>query len=273
MSVFVFGVFGMVIGLFLVMALFLLKGRGSFLIAGFNTLSEEEKAKYDRSALCRFVGWLLIVFSFVMVLFPLGMHFEIYWLTYCGSALIFVVVIFVVVYANTGRRFHKSDNTMVSGIFESEKPKGGSKATIIVTLVFFMIVFIAIGGLLFYGVKEPEVNLLDGRVQIKSMYGLDVDFSDIANVSLLEQSMREVDVGVRVNGFGGFGETLKGHFKSDSLGETLLFVYSTSSPTIRIERNSEKDIYLSFRNGEKTVSLFDEFNAVINKNNNDLGDF
>ena len=271
MGAFVFGIFGIVIGLFFVMAFFLLRGKGSFLIAGFNTLREEEKAKYDKSALCRFVGWLLIAMSLVMAFFPLGIHFEIYWLTYCGSVLIFVIAIGATIYANTGRRFYKVDNANASGVFESESktPKRrASKANKIVPLVFFMIVLIAIGGLLFYGVKEPEINLLDHSIQIKSMYGLDIAFSDIANITLLEQSMHEVDIGMRVNGFGGFGETLKGHFKSDSLGETLLFVHSTSSPTIRIERNDEKDVYLSFRNGEKTVNLFDEINTSINKSNN-----
>ena len=58
------------------------------------------------------------------------------------------------------------------------------------------------------------------------------------------------------NGYGGFGGSLKGYFKSDKLGEIVIFVHSQSSPTIRIERMGKKDIYISFRDSEKTEQLY-----------------
>lgn len=45
-----------VTGLFALLAIPLLMGRGSFLIAGYNTASEEEKAKYNEKKLCRTMG-------------------------------------------------------------------------------------------------------------------------------------------------------------------------------------------------------------------------
>lgn len=45
-------------GVFLVMGVFLLFGKGSWLIAGYNTATPEEKAKYDRKKLCRATGVL-----------------------------------------------------------------------------------------------------------------------------------------------------------------------------------------------------------------------
>ena len=39
-----------------VMSIVLLAGKGSFLIAGFNTASKEVKQKYDVKRLCRVVG-------------------------------------------------------------------------------------------------------------------------------------------------------------------------------------------------------------------------
>jgi hypothetical protein len=54
----------------------------------------------------------------------------------------------------------------------------------------------------------------------------------------------------KANGYDGFGDALKGNFKSNNLGETLLFVQSKSSPTIRIKRDGAKDIYISFRHAE-----------------------
>jgi hypothetical protein len=127
----------------------------------------------------------------------------------------------------------------------------------IVSIVIAVIVLVAIGGVLIYGANEPVVNVLDNSIQIKGMYGVTVAFSEIVDVSLLEKSMSEFDVGRRVNGYNGF-DVWKGHFQSNSLGETLLFVHKNSSPTIRIERDGAKDIYLSFSDSEQTKLLFNE---------------
>ena len=96
------------------------------------------------------------------------------------------------------------------------------------------------------------------------MYGLTIDFSDITNMSLIEKSMGEMDVGRKVNGANGFG-ILQGNFQSEALGETLLFVRVNSSPTLRIERDHGKDVYLSFSSGEKTMLLFDELTVAMDR--------
>ena len=49
------------IGVVLVaLAVVLLRGKGGFLIAGYNTMPPKEQAKYDEKALCRFVGKILL---------------------------------------------------------------------------------------------------------------------------------------------------------------------------------------------------------------------
>lgn len=132
-------------------------------------------------------------------------------------------------------------------------------------IIIAVIVIITVGVVLIYGAQEPRVTVFDNSVQIKAMYGLTIDFSNITNVSLIEKSMREIgNVGIRVNGADTFG-TLQGHFKSDTLGETLLYVRSNSSPTIQIERDNDKDIYLSFNSSEKTIMLFNELNTAIDR--------
>ena len=49
-------VYLLVLVLFLTFAVVLSRGKGSFLIAGYNTLSESEKAKYDEVALAKFIA-------------------------------------------------------------------------------------------------------------------------------------------------------------------------------------------------------------------------
>ena len=70
-----------VIGLpFIIMSVFLLNGKGSFLIAGFNTMSDDKRAAYDEKALCKAVGRLLLSMGILMMLFPLAIQFDLTWL-------------------------------------------------------------------------------------------------------------------------------------------------------------------------------------------------
>ena len=87
-----------------ILGLILWRGKGSWLIAGYNTSSKAEKEKYDEKALCRFVakllftmaGFILIIFSVENVVVNLSL------------SLLAVIFIFgAVIYANTGNRFKK----------------------------------------------------------------------------------------------------------------------------------------------------------------------
>ena len=76
--------------------------------------------------------------------------------------------------------------------------------------------------------------------------------------------MADLGAGRRTNGYGGFSESLKGHFDSPDLGKVLLFVKSGAPPTLWIEGESQEDIYLSFKNGEKTKALYQKLNSITN---------
>ncbi|MDR1028567.1 MAG: DUF3784 domain-containing protein [Clostridiales Family XIII bacterium] len=257
-------VIGAVIVLFLVMGCYFLTGKGGFLVAGYNTKSAKNKAKYDERALCRSVGWVMIAVTFCLMLLCVAMSFDISWLLNCAIGLMIAIVIGYVIYANTGNRFRKSADAEASandGTDDSSSlnPKRTSTVTIVITIA----VCAAIGVMLFFGEKEPAVHVFGDNIRIDAMYGLTVDFSDVEEVSLIEESMEDIGVGTRVNGYGGAGEALKGHFKSKDLGRTLLFIRSESSPTIRIARDGEDDIYISFRDGERTEKLYREMSAAV----------
>src|SRR5699024_516960 len=79
----------MIILLFAVLGITLSNGNGSFLIAGFNTKSREDKEKYDTVALCKFMGKVMFVLSFSMVLWVVSEMSEIKWLFTVGLVLFF----------------------------------------------------------------------------------------------------------------------------------------------------------------------------------------
>lgn len=164
------------------------------------------------------------------------------------------IVVLIVAYNRIYNKYRSTSVTYKTDESTSKTPK----AVIMAITSISVIIFIAIAALFFYGEKDPSVSILDDHIQIKAMYGLNIDFSEVTNISLIEKSMSDIGIGIRTNGYGGIGGTLKGNFKSDTLGETLLFVQTKSSPTIKIERTNKKDVYISLYNSESTEQLYRE---------------
>jgi hypothetical protein len=262
MNVPVLVIFIIVVGSLLAMSIVLLNGKGAFLIAGYNTMSAQEKATYDEKALCRSMGKLLIAFTLVIALVFVALLIEQSWLLYGGIALSVVLPLGYVVYVNTGNRFRKAPGVGSAALPESSGTKPLAKrVTTIVAVAVTVATVLAVGIGLFLGSKEPVVTVLDDGVQIEGMYGLTIEFAEMSETTLLEKRMRDMDVGSRTNGYAGSG-ILKGHFRSDTLGETLLFVDAKTAPTIWIKRQGQEDVYISFRDSEKTQRLYQEMVAA-----------
>jgi len=246
-------IFGIIIVSMLVMALFLMRGRGASLIAGYNTLSSTQRANYDERALCRFVGRLLIAICACMGIVLAGMHFGLSWAIWLGIALMTALPIAGAVYANTGNRFLK-DSAQPDAMAAAKKT---SKRTLALVGAISAVTLVGIGALYFFGEREPRVDILGDSLQIRAMYGLEIDFADISNVTLLEQSMREIGPGMRTGGYA-TGGALRGNFTAG-----LLFVSPESAPTIRIERERGSNIYIGLRDSEATRALYSELIAAV----------
>ena len=91
--------------LFFIMSIVFLQGRGAILIAGYNTMSAKEKAKYDEVALCKATGKMMLGITFSMVLIFVGEFFQIDWLPIVGVSLMIVIIFGGVIYMYTGNRY------------------------------------------------------------------------------------------------------------------------------------------------------------------------
>lgn len=96
-----------VILLFLFLGLVFSRGKGAFLIAGYNTASREEKAKYDEKALCRCMGKLMFALAGTWVPVALSALLDRMWLLWLGLGLFMAVCFGGVIYMNTGNRFQR----------------------------------------------------------------------------------------------------------------------------------------------------------------------
>ena len=98
-----------VIAIFLILAILLLCGKGAFLIAGYNTMTKEEKEKYDSKALCKSTGKLMLSLVFCISLMLASEIFSLSFLRVIGGVGIPVCIIFYLIHARNGEKYRKSN--------------------------------------------------------------------------------------------------------------------------------------------------------------------
>lgn len=82
-------------------------GHGADLIAGYNTASPEERAKWDEKALCRGLGVLVLLILACIAVAMAGSVFGKPLLLWMGLALTAAVAVGGLVYINTSKRFKR----------------------------------------------------------------------------------------------------------------------------------------------------------------------
>ena len=86
---------------FLAISIFLFLGKGSWLIAGYNTASAEEKAKYNEKKLCKAIGTITLIAALLLYIMSyLGYRVELGFMDE-NQMLPFAIVVIVVVFSAT----------------------------------------------------------------------------------------------------------------------------------------------------------------------------
>ncbi len=98
---------GAVVGALVLLGIIFLKGKGSFLIAGYNTASKAEKEKIDEKKLCTCVGMLMFALAGCFFIVMLSDIFHKMWILWLGLGLVFAVSIGGIIYINTRDRIKK----------------------------------------------------------------------------------------------------------------------------------------------------------------------
>lgn len=211
----------LIIGLFLIGIGFLVKAFPD-LIAGYNTMTKEQKANVDIKGLSSFMRNCFIVMGLIIII---GSYFF-NWigLSMISNSIVLISVLSgVIILLIKSRKFNKN---------ESNKK---SKAA----FVILGIVIVFIVSLLFYGSKPSEILINKETALITGLYGIELPIKNIQEVKLITQLPAII---TRSNGFS-FGTIKKGYFKLEEYGKCRLFLQSDS------------DLYLVIvdKNGERTI--------------------
>ena len=89
--------------LLVAMGVFIYRSKGWWLIAGYNMLSEAERAKYDKKAICRFTGKVVMLVG--VLTFPIGIKSIAGWYWIAYIVIVIAIAVFAGIYSNTGGRF------------------------------------------------------------------------------------------------------------------------------------------------------------------------
>lgn len=218
-----------------------------WLIAGYNTMSKEEREKVDAAGLGRLVGIYLYlngaVFILAGILEASGVRHGM------TAALIFMAVstVFVLIKAQKyNKNLFDEDGNLRQG--------AGKKA--VLPVVITIITFIVVGILLVFSSKETKVTILDEGIQIHGMYGEVYEWDDIKSIELKEELPT---IEVRTNG-SAVGANLKGYFRTTEYGKVKLFVNADTPPFIYLDTD-ERLVIFNRKNAEQTKEIYEKITA------------
>lgn len=188
-----------------------------WLISGYNTMSRERKQEVDTENLGRFMGNCLFLMAGVMVAGGLMTYYKIPGVSLTIPLAIVALVIYMLIKA---QQFDSG----------TRNPDGTTKVSVKIILGAIIVFFAIIVGLVFNNTSASEIVVNVESVQIKGLYGIEIEFDDIREI-ILEESMPTVLR--KANGFNA-GSTLKGHFELKDFGRARLYVNVKIPPFIYI---------------------------------------
>lgn len=106
----------LVIALFLILGIIFHKGKGAILIAGYNTMPDEEKAQYDEMAITKFMGKMMFALSFSMGFWVIAELVERQWIFYIGMALFIAIMLYTLMFVNMSARFKRQGKDDTGGV-------------------------------------------------------------------------------------------------------------------------------------------------------------
>lgn len=205
------------------------------LISGYNTMTDEDKAKVDIDGLSKMMACFLYVVAALLALLGFATYTESNWLS--------VAVVIAIVAASIYPAIQSGK--YMNGAKSGKSTKLGVGITV-VTLLF-------VGVILYFSMQPTSISVSDEHIIIDGMYGDTIDWSSIEDLQLVDELPA---ISMRTNG-SAVGATLRGHFKFESGDKAKLFVNKSKQPFITFSAN-ETLYYMNLDDSAATIALFED---------------
>ena len=242
-----------IVVLFATMSILFLCGKGSFLIAGYNTASAKEKAKYDEKKMCRITGVgmaIITVFIIIMILFEdkaPGVAFSL--------LMIGTIVVVIVCLALSNMICVKKDVEITPEMLKESKEavrkqEVMNRRVTIGTSIFLIVTFVVVGVWMVTG--DVKVVLGENGMKIEGSYINDktLDYSEIKEVSFED----DFQFGSRDGGFGSL-KLNEGRFENSRFGRYTLYAY-VKCRSVVVMHTEEDIVVVNAESREETEKLY-----------------
>lgn len=213
--------------------------RFPLLIAGYNTMSKEEKENVDTKGLSSFICYSCVV----MGVLPLLFYYICLWLGHADwagmSQLIPLLYIpYLIIHAQT--------------FDHNKRHKRNIAVTASALTVFIVAIF------MFYGIRPSHVKYDNGNLTFTGMFGLS---KPIREISYIRISDTIPTVSLRLNGISVAGIN-KGQFKLDDGSSCHLYLSSSEPPYIVFTDYSGREIYFNRSSEEDTKLIYHQLEPI-----------
>lgn len=209
-----------------------------WLISGYNTASPERKKQYDIAGLSRLSGNFSFLLAGMMVAAGVFTWLKMDIALLVEMGLVFLSICILLVKAQ------KFDG---AALRPDGRLKPGPKTTLLLLSIFIVFIY----GMLIYGALPTAVEASPEALVIKGMYGTEVPWASVREVTLLNALPK---IAYKANGYN-LGTRLKGFFRLRSGGRVRLFIINGRPPYIDIVTERER-IILNLQEPEETRRLY-----------------
>lgn len=231
--------------IFIAIAFLLTEHNAKYLFSGYNTLSEEERLKFDiKSYLVYFKKFHLFL---GISLFIIGLILQIVNPVWSG--------IFMTIYPILAYAYFIWQGSKFSGL-SGRKQK--IQTVIVISLMLGITVWVI--SMFFYSLQDNRIEINNHVIHIKGDYGMELKTNEIKSIELVQELP---DMATKVNGFA-LHTIKKGDFKTKSGEHVKLFINTLEQPIICITTHRNQNIYYSSKDNSNQ-ELFDLLKQEVNK--------
>ncbi|MBA3986584.1 MAG: DUF3784 domain-containing protein [Flavobacteriales bacterium] len=215
------------------------------LIAGYNTMSKDEKKNVDIEGLSTFLRNGFIAMGLIII-------FGYYLFRWIGFIMIANSIIPVVILLGV------AFTVINARRFDHNKIKYGK-----IKLANFIGVgvFIFVAGLIAYAFFPTQVQYDSDTVKFTGMYGTEIIVAEIENI---QSTGKRPGIKARTNGFS-LGRVQKGFFSIDGLGRCRLLFNSRNPPYLIISQTNGDITIINFKDKTETETAYNRIKTLLDR--------